>query len=104
MATLVDGIHTVALAATPTVLSATAVVVEWLYLAAHEDNTGVAAAGASTVVASDTGTCRGVRIPETKDDGVQPLLLKGPLNLKDLYIGVATNADSIYFFYKTLDH
>lgn len=97
-----DGIKAVAAAATPEALSATQLLVDWVLLSAHEDNTGICAAGTSSAVASATGTARGAIVPEVGTTGL-PLLLQGPLDLAEVFIDVATNADSVYFVYRITD-
>lgn len=103
MAQLVDGTFSVALATTAEAIVSTDVVVDWIMLSAHEDNSDTVMVGASTVVAALDETARGVIVPQTVGAAVGsetlPLVLEGPINLRHLYFRVATDTEGIYFLY-----
>lgn len=99
--TLVDGIKDIPVAGTAVALSATSLVVRWIMLIAHEDNTGDSTVGASTVVHSATTTQRGIMIPKMAADDVPPVILQGPIDLADVYVDTATGGNNVSFLYLT---
>ena len=97
---LIDGIKAVAATGVPERLFSTFTPARWLKMYAHEDNTGPAFTGASTVVPSLTGTERGIRVPKhgvNADRG--PLFMPGPLDLNKVWVDVGVNGDSVTFVY-----
>lgn len=99
MAQLVDAIVMVTTGGTA-VQFASSGVFEWIYVMAHDDNTGVCHVGASTVVSAVDGTARGIQVPEAASGAERALFIQGPLDYADLYVDAATNGDSITYFAK----
>ena len=96
---LADGIKAVALATTPEALSATSQGAHWVMVGAHEDNTQPCTLGASTVVHAADSTQRGLLVPQVTGDTREPLFIRGPVDLKDIYVDVQVNTESVYFVY-----
>ena len=102
MAYLADGIKAVAATGTAEAL-ATSGDYRWVYVMAHQDNTGQCHIGASTVVSAVDGTARGMLVPDQTDHAASavafvPLRIDGPGSLSDLYVDAVTNADSVTWF------
>lgn len=102
MANVADGITTVTTGGTAVQLASAGNYL-WVYVMAHQDNTGQCHVGASTVVSAVDGTARGILVPDQTDFaasaiGFVPLRIDGPGSLNDLYADAVTNGDSITWF------
>lgn len=89
-----------AAAGTPVALASSGVY-EWLYLVAHDANTGVCHVGASSVVSAIAETARGIPVPEqlgTAAAVVAPLRIDGPGSMADIFVDAVTNGDSVSWF------
>ena len=100
MSHLADGITTVVTGGTAVALASSGAF-EWLYVMAHEDNTGLCHVGAASVVSSATGTARGTLVPRqlvSETIAWVPLRIDGPASMNSVFIDAVTNGDSVTWF------
>jgi hypothetical protein len=97
---LADGITTVASGGTPVVLASSGAF-EWLYIMAHDDNTGMCHVGASSVVSAIAGTARGTLVPQqfaSAAEAFVPLRIDGPASMNSVFVDAVTDGDSVTWF------
>lgn len=104
MAHFADGIVTVPTSGTPVALASSGAF-HYLYLMAHDDNAGMCHVGASTVVASPSGTARGTLVPQQYPSAAGafvPLRIDAVgddyASMADVFIDVQASGDSITWF------
>lgn len=101
MASFKSAIVTVATGGTPVALGTGTF--NWLYIMAHQDNTGQCHVGASTVVSAVDGTAVGILVPDQTDFaasaiGFIPLKIDGIGNFAEIFVDAVTNGDSVTYF------
>lgn len=104
MSQLVDGTLSTVAAGTAVPFSDTDVVVDWIRVSAHEDNKSPVMVGTVNVVAAVNENARGAVVPQTNatlGSETLPLTIRGPLNLKHLYLDSihGDNNEGVYYLY-----
>jgi hypothetical protein len=93
-----SGRKTVTTAGTAERLAAASTPADWLLIQAEANNTGEVVLGDSLVVAAEA-TRQGLQLNPAISVELMPILIRGPLDLTDLWLDVSVNTDGTHFIY-----